>query len=48
MFGIKLWYTPGPRGCHRCGKKGVKLASPGFGYMQLWCADCLLETGRLR
>lgn len=50
MFGIKLWFTS-PHGCTRCGRKGVLVASPGWGAAiqgVAWCARCLRETGRTR
>jgi hypothetical protein len=46
MLGIKLWYSPGTKGCARCGSKDGPLASPGWFSFQLWCARCLRETGR--
>lgn len=55
MFGIKAWFTgPGGRAtCARCGREVAEVASPFWGAAlmsppQLWCADCLRETGRTR
>ena len=45
MFGVKLWFDPGVKGCYRCGAKRP-LASPGWFSGQLWCARCLTITGR--